>query len=114
MVQIKTYKGLPVCKSEILRYAGCKDNTVPDENVFAECIKTAKESIFYKVCYAVFDVNISKNECDFGVFSVKSGSLAKNLAGCKKAVIFAATLGVGIDRLISKYTSLSPSKALLD
>lgn len=113
MVQIKTYKGLPVCKSEILRYAGCRDNTVPDENVLDECIKTAKESIFCKVCYAVFDVNTSENECDFGVFTVKSSGLAKNLSGCKKAVIFAATLGVGTDRLISKYTSLSPLKALL-
>ena len=51
--------------------------------------------------------------CDFGCFSVHSDQLAKNLQGCSKVLLLAATAGVGIDRLIGKYGRLAPSKALL-
>ena len=35
------------------------------------------------------------------------------MRGCKRAVVFAATVGIGLDRLIAKYGRLSPSKALM-
>ena len=36
-------------------------------------------------------------------FSTESKSLLKNLAGCEKVIIFAATLGTGVDHLIRRY-----------
>ena len=51
--------------------------------------------------------------CDFGCFSVRSEQLAKNLQGCDKVLLLAATAGVGIDRLIGKYGRIAPSKALM-
>lgn len=113
MVQIKTYTDLPVCTKEVLRYAGCKSDTDFPSSILDGCIGDVKENISYKACYSVFDVNIKEDKCDFSIFSVKSKSLAKNLTGCKKAVVFAATVGIGMDRLISKYSSVSPSKAML-
>jgi cobalamin-dependent methionine synthase I len=44
---------------------------------------------------------------------VDSNALKKNLEGCKKIVLFAATAGAGIDRLILKYNKLSPSRAVV-
>ena len=43
---------------------------------------------------------------------IKSKDLAKNLTGCKRAVLFAATVGIGIERLAAKYSLVSPSKSL--
>lgn len=51
--------------------------------------------------------------CDFDSFSVCSEHLAKNLHRCRRVLLLAATAGVGIDRLITKYGRLAPSKALM-
>ena len=42
-----------------------------------------------------------------------SKNLAHVMRDCTGAVMFAATIGVGIDRLIAKYNRISPSKALI-
>ena len=39
--------------------------------------------------------------------------LSKNLKDCSSVIVFAATIGVEIDRLIAKYGRISPSKALV-
>ena len=113
MAFFKTYNPPPLCKNEILRYAGCKTEDDLPGGLLDECIKEAESVLTYKVCYLPFDIKIAGENCDFGIFSVNSKALAKNLAEAKKAVVFAATVGVGIDRLISKYGALSPSKAVL-
>jgi cobalamin-dependent methionine synthase I len=57
-------------------------------------------------------VNISGNTIDFGAFKVNSEKLTINLKNCESAIIFGATLGTDIDRIIMKYGKLSPTKAL--
>ena len=42
-----------------------------------------------------------------------SAALSKNLQNAESVILFAATVGVGIDRLISRYTRLSPAKAAI-
>ena len=37
-----------------------------------------------------------------GPLAVESAALGKNLAGCEEVILFAATLGVGVDRLIAR------------
>ncbi len=46
--------------------------------------------------------------CGFGEF--KSATLMKNLQGCKEVFIFAVTLGLGVDRLLTQLSLVSPSK----
>ena len=66
----------------------------------------------YRLCYAEFPFAIRDGELDLGFARVRSGALAKNLAGCTHVVVFAATVGLGLDRLIAKYSRLSPTRAL--
>lgn len=47
-------------------------------------------------------------DCGFGEF--KSATLIKNLQGCKEVFIFAVTLGLGVDRLLTQLSLVSPSK----
>lgn len=113
MVLTKIYDEIPISRKEILRYAGCKSESDLPQGFLDECIEAAKGQLSYKVCYSFFDAKINGDICDFGDISVKSAGLAKNLKGCTKAVIFAATIGVGIDRLIQKYGAVSPAKAVI-
>lgn len=109
----KTYPAPPFCQREILRYAGCKEPTPEISALLDACIGEVCDKLTYNVCYREFAVTLSGNICDFGAFALKSENLATNLHGCDRAVVFAATVGVGIDRLIAKYGRISPTKALL-
>ncbi len=109
----KAYGDLPFCEREILRYAGCKSADSETEKLLKVCLNEADGKLNYKVCYRLFPVSVHEDMCDFGAFSLKSYMLSQNLKSCDEVIIFAATVGVGIDRLISKYGRLSPSKALM-
>lgn len=77
-----------------------------------ECLAEVREMLQYKVCYAILTAKTDSNIISLSCGQITSRNLAKNLSGCDKAIIFAATIGIGIDRLISKYSRLSPAKAL--
>ena len=111
-VLTKAYFDLPFNKKEILRYADCKEITPEIEKLLNECIEEATQTLSYKVCYCILPVNISGNTIDFGAFKVNSEKLTINLKNCESAIIFGATLGTDIDRLIIKYGKLSQTKAL--
>ena len=49
----------------------------------------------------------------FGDTCVDSHDLAVALRGCERVVLFAATVGHTIDRLIARYGKIAPSRALL-
>ncbi len=94
-----------VDKKEILRYMGCK---TPDDNILSllkECIEESLPSLSYAVSYAVFPIKYKKD--------ISSQGLLKHLEKSDEIIIFAATIGVGIDRLISKYSRISPTKAVI-
>ena len=112
-VEIKTYKAPDFCENEALRYAGCKKADEEILKLLYECKVQADKVISYKVCYIVLPLEIKEDKCDFESFSLSSKMLSENLAGCKKVLLFAATLGTGLDRLITKYSRISPSKALI-
>lgn len=109
----KGYAAPPLNKRDIWRYASCKEETEETAALLNACIAEAKDKLTYAVCYRVLPCKTSGALCDFGAFSVSSERLAATLHGCDTVVVFAATVGVGIDRLIAKYSRLSPSKALL-
>lgn len=113
MILTKTYPEPAFCEKEILRYAGCKE---ADDGVMAllrSCIDEVRDKLTYAVCYRELPVAITGSRCDFSAFSVESRHLSKNLAGCERVILFAATVGVGIDRLIARYGRISPAKGVI-
>lgn len=109
----KNYQEPPICEKEILRYAGCKSADAETQKLLNTCINEAKDRLNYKLCYCELPISIKGSICDFDAFCTTSNNLAKNLNGCNRVIIFAATIGVEIDRLIAKYSRISPSKALM-
>lgn len=109
----KTYTQLPFREKEILRYSGCGEADTETEKLMLACIDEAKDVLRYRVCYRILPLTVSGAACTFDWFTLTSEGLARNLSGCDCAVVLAATVGAGIDRLIAKYGRLSPSKALM-
>lgn len=109
----KTYPAPPLCEREIWRYAGCKAADDETAALLKACVEEIRDKLTYKVCYCELPVTMKGDTCDFGAFCLSSKHLAVNLQDCKKVILFAATVGVEIDRLIAKYGRISPAKALL-
>lgn len=111
-VYVKEYAAPPVDRREILRYmrAGTPDAEL--ERELDAAMAEAMPTLSYRLCYAEFGLRMESGAADLGFARTSSRDLAKNLAGCTHIVVFAATLGVGLDRLIARYSSLSPVRAL--
>lgn len=98
---------LPPCRrDEILRYAGAREESTPLSCLLDEAISETESVIHCRLCWLETDLPLH--------IPVGLGEdLCRHLSGCSKAVLFAATLGIGLDRLIVRYGKTSPAKALL-
>jgi len=105
---------LRVSRSEALRYLGY-GKAEPDESVLELMDSCEKELLAVcqaRACWARVPLAIpSTFSVDLGFGPVESVSLAKHLAGCHSALLFAATIGVGADRLIARWSRLRPSRS---
>lgn len=97
---------------EAARYLGVKARNEDDflkdpelrkiRSLIHECYEEARPLLKYMVCYA----ELTKQEA--GEFDFSG---LEYCADCERIVVFGATIGLGIDRLINKYSSISVSKA---
>ena len=115
MTYVRAYTPPPPDKKEVLRYAGVKKNDGSDElfSLVEQCKQEAEGCFSYKVCYAEFPVKFCDGILDLGFARTSSRSLQKNLDGCESVIVFVASVGLEIDRMIAKHSSLSPSRALI-
>ncbi len=75
------------------------------------CLAELKKVVnckFSAVRTSVKYLDDNRLDCGFGEF--KSATLIKNLQGCEEVFIFAATLGMGVDRLLTQLSKVSPAK----
>nr|WP_314460253.1 vitamin B12 dependent-methionine synthase activation domain-containing protein [uncultured Clostridium sp.] len=107
---------MEISRKEILRYLGY-GNKEGDEQVSAlieEALEELLTAASPKSIYRSYPLTLlPENEIDFTVFRTKSRNLSKNLADCEEVILFAATLGTGVDVLLHKYTRLQMSKAVI-
>ena len=94
--------GLRLDRREIARYLGCRG--AAPEAAISDRIERAASSLeqgSYRVCYLRLPVKICGDRLHFGdVLSVQSAALARNLSGCRAAVLLCASLGPAVDRAI--------------
>lgn len=107
---------MEISRKEILRYLGY-GNKEGDERVSAlieEALEELLAAASPKSIYRSYPLTLlPEDEIDFTVFRTKSRNLSKNLADCEEIILFAATLGTGVDVLLHKYTRLQMSKAVI-
>ena len=112
----RTYELSDFDKREILRYAGVKrDGGVTDEllNVLRECIDAVQGKLSLKVCWCELPVRCEGDVVRLGEVTLTSHSLSRVLDGCDGAVVFAATVGIELDRLIARSSCTSQARALM-
>ncbi len=107
-----TLKEIPeISRKEILRYAGAK-NDGQYEKLLDECIKECEGEITFRLCYETLSLEIKGDTLKIGDMAFVSSDLAKCFKDSSGVVLLAATVGIGLDRLINKYSKILPSKAL--
>lgn len=112
MIYIKEYPEPQINYKEVCHYYGNAYPNDEERTLLDLCIGESEGSFTYKVCFRVFPVRIIRKDVDLGFIRLSSANLARNLSGCDRAVLFSATVGVEIDRLIARYSKISPAKAL--
>ena len=117
-VYVKSYKAPEYNYSEILRYAQINETTEEISALISSCINELNNNLQYYICYREYPISFFTNEANtpsinLGFMTTTSSNLLKNLEGCTHVIVFAATIGIQIDRLISKYSASSPSKGII-
>lgn len=116
MIKVLSGKIEELDMKETLRYLGYAGVKSADgiEGVLEECRGMILPVLAPKAVYEEFPlIHSEEYRLDLGFAKVVSNSLTRNLAGCSKLVLFAATVGAGVDRLILKYNRLSPARAVI-
>ncbi|MCD7862484.1 MAG: Vitamin B12 dependent methionine synthase activation subunit [Lachnospiraceae bacterium] len=76
-----------------------------------ECEALLREAATYRYCFRETKVTRpGEDELDLGFGVFHSHALTLNLRGCEEAVLFAATLGAGVDRLMKRLSVTSPAR----
>ena len=87
---------------EVLKYLRTASG-VEDAALFAlieQCKQTAYATVEPRTIYEIFPCTVGETFTKIAGIRIESRRLADNLRGCKKAVVFAATLGTEADRIL--------------
>lgn len=118
MIQIEkcTPNEIKIDHREVLRYLGF-GKSEPDPttaSAIEKCVAEIQPQLAAKACFDHFDISVNQNgNISLGFMTINSKNLAKNLAGCEKIILFAATLGIETDRIINRFSMLSPHDAIV-
>ena len=92
-------------RKEIYRYLGFR-NTQPPEDIVQRveiCVEEMERAAVFRTTHKRFPVTITApNTVETAGLTIYSKHLYKNLSGCDYVYLFAATVGIGIDRLIKR------------
>lgn len=78
-----------------------------------EALAEFRETVQYHACYAQVPVAAAEGGLNLGGFYAQGKSLAKHLAGCEGAILFAATTGLEAERRRKRALVLSPAYGLV-
>lgn len=109
----ETFPAPPVCRDEILRYAHAREVTPEISVLLEECLSEALGQLTYRVCWQKLPVRQMPEGLDLTFAQCPSKTLGRHLEGCSHIVLFGATVGIALDRLINRYGTTAPAKALL-
>lgn len=107
---------MEVNKREVFRYLGF-GRTEPDDRtkeLTDHCIEELKKISQLRFFSRSFQLTLLEDDTvDFSCFKVKSRDLSKNLKDCDRILLFGATLGMGADLLIRRYSLTEMSRAVV-
>ncbi len=102
-------------EKEILRYLGYHGQEITSDltDLIHECEDELDEAASPRCIWREYPLTIHDDIIDTGVLKTESKALARNLKDCQSVVLFAATLGSGVDVLLNRYSQLKISKCVV-
>ena len=118
-VYVRKYRGsedaLSINEREILRYSGFRGQPTEEDGslmtMLDEVIKDLAGSFSYQVCYRRMDITWD-NGMPLLPFESSWKDLAPALFGSGEVILFAATIGINIDRYIARFHRSGSSPGL--
>lgn len=102
----------PVDTREVLRYMKSGTPTPEVTALLEGTLHEVEPLLTPRLCYRTVEVKHTGTGVEIGGFLLASVQLARALSGCTKAIVFAATAGLALDRTIARYGRVSPARAL--
>lgn len=102
--------------SEAIRYLGFGRNAADERTcrLIQEAFDVLDREANPRSIYRIFDLEHRKDgTIAAGGLVIRSRSLERNLRGCDRLVLFGATLGTGVDRLITRTSVKDMAKAVI-
>ncbi len=103
-------------RREVLRYLGCRGREPDGQTAALIAARTAavEEAAAPRWIALELPLALSQTEVALGDWAIPSQKLAAHLEGCTAALLFAATLGVEVDRLIARSAGGRVAQAAVD
>ena len=102
--------------AEVLRYSGIRSADNCSEALIQDAFRAVNqvgEASLPKAISRECSLTIQDSLCIIDGMEFRSSSLSEHLNGCDKALLFAATLGSGVDMLIGRYSAVRMSYAVM-
>jgi cobalamin-dependent methionine synthase I len=106
---------MEISNKEVMRYLGYRGAAVDERtaSLVTELIDLFTANVVPKSVYGIWDCQVESSEVVMGGMTVHSQNLAQHLAGCRRAVLLAATLGAEADTLIRRFSVQDMEKAVV-
>lgn len=103
------YSGLPIKVAGDAARSYEKGEDFPEKAMVEEAIKLIDKELQFKVGYVMGRLKWDEDGYPVLPFNQRSESLKSNLENCELVILFAATVGSGIDKLIRRYERTNPA-----
>ena len=115
MTELFSASSLEIPRDEALRYTYCVPSAAGDGllALYKECLPLFNAQVCYRACRLRTPVAVQGDTVQLGFCTIVSRRLSQRLERCDEAYVFAATTGIGVDRLINREKQLSPSRGLM-
>lgn len=108
-------QALEIPMPDICRYLGLGKNP-PDAALNAlmeKCLAEFRAAVHFRACFLVVPITETAGGVKLGALFAPGQSLAGNLSGCNRAILFAATIGAETEWQRKRAAVTSPARALV-
>ncbi len=110
-VIVRSYPEPEFNLNEALRYCGAVVGDEDAAHIILESLASLSDKLSFRVVYREIAISVRGSTVELGFATVESSALARYLSGCDRAILFAASVGYGVDRMIRRNNIERPTRA---